>query len=137
MTGWRLVVAAAAVVVSLGTARPARAEFAEDAGWGILTVLANVGYMPVKVVYSVLGGLTGGLAYVCTAGDYQTASEVWGMSMGGTYVLTPPMIRGEESIEFAGSTSPSSSSSHGGAAAAEPEDTQSASPRGEETLPAS
>jgi hypothetical protein len=102
MKGWRLLVAAAVVATGLGAPGPARAAFAEEAGWGVLTVLANVGYMPAKTVYAVLGGLTGGLAYVCTGGDTETATNVWSPSLGGTYVLTPSMIRGEDPIAFAG-----------------------------------
>lgn len=132
MKGWRLVVAAAVIVTSLGAPRPARAEFAEDAGWGVLTVFANLGYMPVKTVYSVLGGLTGGLAYVCTAGDFDTAKTVWQMAMGGTYVLTPSMIRGEDPIAFAGTTAPTESQ-----AAVEEVDTQSSQGLREQELPAS
>ena len=62
MRGWRGIVAATALAVSLGSAQPARAGFLEDAGWGSLTVLSNIVYMPVKLVYATLGGLTGGLA---------------------------------------------------------------------------
>ncbi len=102
MMGWRMLVAAAVLVAGLAAPRPVRAEFAEDAGWGVLTVLANVGYMPAKTVYSLVGGLSGGLAYVCTGGDTETASNVWSPAMGGTYVLTPSMIRGEDPIAFAG-----------------------------------
>jgi hypothetical protein len=103
MKGWRLVVAAAAVSLGLAVPGVARAEeYPESAGWGVLAVFANLGYMPVKTVYALFGGLTGGLAYVCTAGSYDTASTIWEMSLGGTYVLTPAMIRGEEAIAFAG-----------------------------------
>ena len=35
----------------------------------------------------------------------QTAETVWVTSMGGTYVITPPMLRGEEPIAFAGTPS--------------------------------
>ena len=97
--------AAVVLAASLGAPRPARAEFAEDAGWGLLTVLGNLVYMPGKTVYSLMGGLTGGLAYVCTGGNFDTASTVWSMSMGGTYVLTPGMLRGETPIAFAGGSS--------------------------------
>ena len=38
----------------------ARADFAEDAGMGTATVLANVVYVPTKIAYATLGGLTGG-----------------------------------------------------------------------------
>jgi hypothetical protein len=50
----------------------------------------------------VLGGITGGLAYACTAGDFDTANAIWKPSLGGTYALTPSMVRGEEAIAFAG-----------------------------------
>jgi hypothetical protein len=96
------VVAAAVLAASLGSAAPARADFLEDAGWGTLTVLSNVVYMPAKLVYATLGGLTGGLALGLTGGDMDVAETIWITSLGGTYVLTPPMLRGEESIAIAG-----------------------------------
>ena len=102
MRGWRGVVAATALAVSLGSAEPARAGFLEDAGWGSLTVLSNIVYMPVKLVYATLGGLTGGIALGLTGGDLDVAETIWVTSMGGNYVLTPPMLRGEESISIAG-----------------------------------
>jgi len=130
MTGMRLVVAAAVVAATLAAPRAARAEYGDEAGWGILSVLANVGYMPVKTVYAVLGGFTGGLAWVCTGGSYETASNIWTPSMGGTYALTPAMLRGEEPIAFAGGAST--------AAAPAPEpDAIPQQGRREEALPAS
>jgi hypothetical protein len=136
MKGWRLVVAVAAVTASVAVPRQAKAEeYGENAGWGVLAVLANVGYMPVKTVYATLGGLTGSLAYVCTGGNYDTASDVWQTSMGGNYVLTPGMVRGDEPIAFAGSSgsaSPSSSSE-----TVVDEQPQQRSHRGEEGLPPS
>ena len=98
--------AAAAVLAlgaCLGTAAPARAGYLEDAGWGTLTVITNVVYMPAKITYAVLGGLTGGVAYALTGGDFKTAETVWVTSMGGTYVVTPRMLQGEDPIAFAGS----------------------------------
>jgi len=86
----------------LGTAAPARAGYLEDAGWGALTVLTNVVYMPAKMTYAVLGGLTGGIAFALTGGDLKTAETVWVTSMGGTYVVTPRMLQGEDPIAFAG-----------------------------------
>jgi hypothetical protein len=102
MRGWRGVVAAAVLADSLGSAQPARAGFLEDAGWGSLTVLSNIVYMPAKLVYATLGGLTGGIALGLTGGDMDVADTIWVTSMGGNYVLTPPMLRGEESISIAG-----------------------------------
>ena len=109
MKGWRGVVAAVVVAGSLASAQPARAAFLEDAGWGTLTMLTNVVYMPAKLIYATCGALTGGLAYGLTAGDLQTAETVWVTTMGGTYVVTPGMLRGEESISFAGTPTPAGS----------------------------
>ena len=61
--------------------------------------------MPAKLVYATLGGITGGLAFALTGGDSQTAETVWVTSMGGTYVVTPGMLRGEEEIAFSGTPS--------------------------------
>lgn len=102
MMGWRSMVAGAVLAASIVAPQAARAEFLEDAGWGTLTVLSNVFYMPAKVLYATTGGITGGFAYGLTGGDLDTANDVWVPAMGGTYVLTPGMIRGDDPISFAG-----------------------------------
>ena len=113
MKGWRGFVSVAVLAAGLATARPAHAAFWEDAGWGTLTVLSNVVYMPAKIVYSVLGGITGGFAYALTAGDLDTAEKVWVPSMAGTYVITPSMLKGEDSIAFSGSPDDDSTTTTG------------------------
>jgi hypothetical protein len=73
-----------------------------DGGYGTLAVVSNLFYMPVKVVYASLGLLTGSLAYVLTVGDSDTAQRVWSPSIGGAYVVTPAMLRGDEPVLFNG-----------------------------------
>jgi hypothetical protein len=90
------------LAVALAGARPAHADQWEDAGWGALSVGANLGYMPAKLVYATFGAMTGGLAYGLTLGNSQVADTIWGTSMGGTYVLTPRMLQGQDEIAFAG-----------------------------------
>jgi hypothetical protein len=80
----------------------AQAGFSEDAGVGTATVLANVVYMPTKLVYATLGGITGGFAYLLTGGNYTAAERVWTPSLGGNYVLNPEHIRGQDQIYFSG-----------------------------------
>ncbi len=108
MKRWRIPIGALALVAALAAARPVRAGYLEDAGWGSLTVLSNVVYMPAKLCYATLGGLTGGFAFALTGGDLQTAETVWVTSMGGTYVITPSMLQGQEPIAFTGTPSGSS-----------------------------
>ena len=115
MKGWRGFIVVAALGAALATARPAQADFLEDAGWGSLTVLTNAVYMPVKLAYALLGGLTGGLAYGLTGGDLKTAETVWETSMGGTYVVTPRMLQGEDPVAFSGSPETESTASDDGA----------------------
>ena len=79
-----------------------QADFSDDVGVGTATVLANVVYMPTKLVYATLGGITGGFAYVLTGGNYTTAERVWTPSLGGNYVLNPEHIRGQDQIYFSG-----------------------------------
>ena len=105
--GWRSVIAAGALAaVVAGSPRPAAAveQYVNDFGMGVGTVLVNLLYMPVKVVYATLGGLTGGFAFVLTGGRMDTASAIWVPSMGGTYVVSPSMLRGDDPIYFSGVT---------------------------------
>ena len=99
---WTRTIGALALAASLTAARPAQAAYLEDAGWGALTVLTNAVYMPAKLVYATLGAVTGGFAYALTDGDLTTAETVWVTTMGGTYVVTPPMLQGEDPIAFSG-----------------------------------
>jgi hypothetical protein len=136
MKRWRRMVVAAALAASLAIPNVAWAdEYPESAGWGVLAVFANIVYMPAKTVYAVVGGITGGFAYACTVGDYETASNIWSASLGGTYVLSPGMIRGEDPIYFSGG--PSESSAVTEAAPAADDEVQSSRGRRDEGLPPS
>jgi hypothetical protein len=86
---------ALAAVLWIGGARAAHADT-------YASVFVDLVYMPVKVVYATLGGLTGGLAFVLTGGRMDTATAIWRPSLGGTYVITPSMLRGEDPIYFSG-----------------------------------
>jgi hypothetical protein len=100
-------VAAGALAAMLGgVVRPASAaeQYVNDFGIGVGTVFTNVLYMPVKVVYATLGAITGGFAFVLTGGRMETASAIWVPAMGGTYVISPNMLRGEDPIYFSGTT---------------------------------
>ena len=97
---------AVGLVVAAGMQAPAQAEEERgtwaEAGIGVGAMLANVLYMPAKLVYAGLGTITGGLTYALTGGSYDTAESVWVASLGGNYVVTPDMLTGERSIEFSG-----------------------------------
>ena len=65
-------------------------------------VLTNIGYLPAKLVYAGLGGITGTLAYLVTGGDTDTATTIWDASCRGTYIVTPEMLEGKRPIHFSG-----------------------------------
>lgn len=75
---------------------------ASDAGMGVAAVFTNIFYIPAKVCYAVLGGVTGGLAFVVTGGNSDVANQIWVPSLGGDYVLTPSKLQGDEPIFFSG-----------------------------------
>jgi|SRR5579885_801488 hypothetical protein len=83
----------------------------KGAGVGAATLLANVGYIPAKTVYAILGGIAGGAGYALTGGNQQTADSIWRSSLGGDYVLTPEMIKGEAPIHFSGPSNPTAPAS--------------------------
>jgi len=87
-----------------GQVASAADDFARDAGWGSLAVLCNILYMPAKLVYAAIGGFTGGLAYLVTVGNEDAAKGVWQPSLGGTYVITPGMLQGEQPVLFSGAS---------------------------------
>ena len=84
----------------LGAPAPVSADYIEDVGVGTATVAANVFYVPAKLVYATLGGITGGFAYVLTGANFQIAERVWNPSLGGDYILNRSHIRGAETIYF-------------------------------------
>lgn len=94
------------VALLLLTPALARADYLEDAGMGTAAVLANVFYMPTKLVYAALGGVTGGVAYLLTGANYEIAERVWTPSMGGNYVLNPEQLRGNQPIYFSAPATP-------------------------------
>lgn len=88
--------------VAAGARESNSKEASSDFGIGLVAVLANVVYMPVKVVYGVLGGVTGCFAYVLSGANRDVADGVWVPSLGGDYVLTTGMMTGREPVHFNG-----------------------------------
>jgi hypothetical protein len=109
----RRLVAVVLCATLLLTAGPASAEddFLGDVGIGLGTALVNVLYIPAKFTYATVGSLIGGFAWLLTLGDTDTAMGVWEPTLGGSYVVTPSMLRGDEPIEFSGTASTTSTSS--------------------------
>jgi len=93
-----------AILSTLAVSVP-RAEagsYSSDLGIGVGCVFVNLLYMPAKLVYATLGGVTGGFAYLLTGFNYEVAEKVWTPSLGGNYVVTPAHLRNEQTLYFSG-----------------------------------
>jgi hypothetical protein len=110
---WRMVLIGLVVTgLVLGAAEaPARAAQraseeqlgpAASFGWGMAAVGTNLLYIPAKMLYAIGGGLTGLLAWGVSAGNSDVAMGILQPSLGGTWVVTPEMLRGEDPIMFNG-----------------------------------
>ncbi len=81
---------------------PAQPSVGEDLGYGVGSVLANVFYMPAKLIYAGLGVIGGGLGYVLSGGNTETATSILDPAVRGNYVVTPSHLKGEEPLVFVG-----------------------------------
>ncbi len=81
---------------------PAQSTVGEDLGYGVGSVLANVFYMPAKLVYAGLGVIGGGLGYVLSGGNTEAAESILDPAVRGNYVVTPRHLKGEEPLYFVG-----------------------------------
>jgi len=90
------------LIAPSGWAKEGKEDTASEAGLGIASVLVSIPYGAVKVAYAIVGGITGGIAYVFTGGNLKAAQSVWDTSMRGTYIITPDHLRGEKPIRFLG-----------------------------------
>ena len=109
----RIAIGLVVFVLVFGTVgvRPAHAEQrgsqeqmgpAESLGWGMAAIGTNLVYIPVKIVWAVSGSLTALLAWGFSAGNSDVAMSVLQPSLGGTWVVTPEMMRGDDPILFMG-----------------------------------
>jgi hypothetical protein len=71
-------------------------------GWGMAAVGTNLLYIPAKLVYALGGSLTGLLAWGLSAGNNDVAMGVLQPALGGTWVVTPEMLRGEVPLMYNG-----------------------------------
>lgn len=98
------------VVMTVATVAAARGEeslsYGQQAGWGFAAVGTNLLYVPAKVTYVVIACITGGLVYGLTLGNTRAVDAIFSPALGGTYVISPAMMRGDEPIFFFGESLP-------------------------------
>lgn len=77
-------------------------QAAEDFRYGVGSFLASALYSPLKLTYAGLGLMTGGLGYVLSGGRGEVANGIIYPAVQGHYIITPKILKGEESVIFVG-----------------------------------
>jgi Mn2+/Fe2+ NRAMP family transporter len=71
-----------------------------DTGMEVTAALATIVYFPVKAVFSLTGGIVGGLTYWFSGGNAKATKKVWHASMEGDYMVEPENLTGEKPLNF-------------------------------------
>ena len=88
--------------VVLGWAASAAADSAaQDVAYGAGSVLGTAVYAPFKATFCILGGITSGFTFPFAGAD--TAGRVATAGCGGTWAITPAVLKGQEHVKFVGS----------------------------------
>ena len=94
------------VVTLVGSSVPAWADSestAVEIGSAAGSAFGTMIYAPVKATFCVLGGIGSGLTAIVSP---PTAGKVAMATCGGSWTVTPNMMRGRESPKFIGDTTP-------------------------------
>jgi len=102
----RHIVALFLVLTLVGSSAPGWAESestAVEIGAAAGSAFGTMIYAPVKATFCILGGIGSGLTAIVSP---PTAGKVAMSTCGGSWTVTPNMMRGRESPKFIGGTTP-------------------------------
>src|SRR5499426_1262064 len=102
----RHIVALLVVVMLVGSSAPgwaATESRAVEIGSAAGSAFGTMIYAPVKATFCILGGIGSGLTAIVSP---PTAGKVAMATCGGSWTVTPNMMRGRESPKFIGDTTP-------------------------------
>ncbi|MCI0484331.1 MAG: hypothetical protein L0Y78_07095 [candidate division NC10 bacterium] len=74
-------------------------------GTGVGSVVGSAVYFPFKAAFCILGGI--GSGFTLLAAGPESANKVASASCRGTWVITPDVVKGKETVHFVGEPSPS------------------------------
>lgn len=75
---------------------------ASGAGMGAAAAFSTILYFPLKAAFAIGGGIVGGLAYLFSGGNEQSAKSIWTTSLLGDYYISPDHLEGNRPIRFLG-----------------------------------
>ena len=101
-------IALIALVLALAgpSASWASSESAVAVGSSAGSALGTLIYAPFKVTFCILGGIGSGFTAIASP---PTAGRVAMATCGGSWIVTPSVVRGHETLKFVGDTSPNRS----------------------------
>jgi hypothetical protein len=99
-------------IVLAAAVSPAHADStAQEVAYGTGSVFSTLLYAPVKGSFCILGGITSG--FTLPFGGTETAGKVATTACGGTWAITPDVLKGKERVRFVGGqSSPQASTRH-------------------------
>ena len=71
----------------------------EQAGYGVGGVVGTILYAPLKTIFCVGGGIASAFTAI---GSPPTARRMVSASCGGSWVITPSNVRGDDPVQFVG-----------------------------------
>jgi hypothetical protein len=74
----------------------------EGVGIHLASWALTIPYIAAKSAFALTGAIVGGVGYVFSGGNQDTAKAVWTTSICGTYIIRPAHLRGQEPVEFLG-----------------------------------
>jgi hypothetical protein len=87
-----------------GWAQPNSGDGAgQQAAYGAGSVFSTLVYAPLKASFCILGAISSGFA-LPIAGP-RTAGHIAGTTCGGSWVITPDNLKGNQPVKFVGGTS--------------------------------
>ena len=101
----------AAILLGLALMGQSTASFAQgdsqdstgvQIGAGVGSVVGSAVYFPFKASFCILGGVTSGFTLVFAGA--RAAERVAGTACRGTWAITPNVVKGKETVHFAGRT---------------------------------
>ncbi len=94
---------ALSVVGSSAPSWASSSSTAVEVGSAAGSALGTLVYAPLKATFCILGGIGSGLTAIASP---PTAGKIAMATCGGSWIVTPNVIRGRESLKFLGDTSP-------------------------------
>jgi hypothetical protein len=86
--------------IPLADGADAAESAASEAAYGAGSFFTTLVYAPVKTSFCILGGITS--VFTLPFGGTDTAGEVAATTCGGTWLITPDILRGKEKVRFLG-----------------------------------